>query len=167
MASLGVAAQPLGLGQMAGRERDHGGEIGVAGGIADRGIGAERVADHHDPRCALGLEPCGGGIDFRHRLLIGGAVFALERPGHFRRRHQRPLLRKRGKNAAVGRAGPGALAVQVDDADAVQVRGLRRGGEGEPRDDRQRGERPRQERHKKIAPVHAGIIVGGAGRIES
>ena len=53
--------------------------------------------------------------------------------------------------------------MQVNDADAVQVRGLRQGGEGDPRDDRQCGERPRQEHHKKIAPVHAGIIVWAGG----
>ncbi len=40
---------------MTGRERDDAGKVGMPRGIADRGIGAERVADDDDPGRALWL----------------------------------------------------------------------------------------------------------------
>ncbi len=77
----------------------------------------------------FGFEPGDRGVDLGHRLVVSGGVAAVERPRHFRLRHQRAFVFERTENAAVERARPRALAVQIDDAETLQIGGRRRAGE--------------------------------------
>ena len=61
-------------------------------------------------------------LDLGHRLLVGRAVHAPQRPRHLRAHDLRPFGLERRRNAAVEGARPHALAVEEDDTHAAQAR---------------------------------------------